>query len=33
MTKINEARWNIIKSMLDDSAVLKEKTVDYLKAQ
>jgi hypothetical protein len=33
MREINETRWNIIKSMLDESAVLKERASNYLKAQ
>lgn len=32
MTDVHEARWNIIKSMLEESPFLKERTLDYLKA-
>jgi len=28
-----EARWNIVKALLEDFPSLKEKTIDYLKAQ
>jgi len=29
----NESRWNIIKALLEGFPSLKEKTIDYLKAQ
>ena len=29
---VQETRWNIIKAMLEESSLLKEKTIDYLNA-